>query len=282
MNANQNLEPVLPSNQWIGSTVRQLTGESQFGPLKEFAADVDVVRRARPIAYIRRADGAGGTGFLIAPDLLLTNWHVLHTSQEASTCTIWFNFNEGDAGKPERAGAECYTCNATGPGGFFYASPYKQEGADDDHLDFAIVRVSTPQPPGNKWGYVPVTESPSAPRNAALTIIQHPAHEPTYVGRGAGQLKGRSEYVLHYLTDTYYGSSGAPVFNQTWELVGLHHALFDFEGGEQLEDGSVAEGGKKANEGIFIGAILAHLKAKAQDLVLPAVQRDEKWNVIWP
>ena len=54
--------------------------------------------------------------------------------------------------------------------------------------------------------------------------------------------------LVQYSTDTEPGSSGSPVFNQDWEIVGLHH-----RGG-----GLAGPDGKKyfTNEGILIGSVV--------------------------
>jgi V8-like Glu-specific endopeptidase len=62
--------------------------------------------------------------------------------------------------------------------------------------------------------------------------------------------------VLHYRAATYYGSSGSPVSDDEWRLIGLHHA-----GGTGMPQLNQAGGTYAANEGITIDAIrggLAH------------------------
>lgn len=261
------LDIELPSSQWKGhDAVRQITGKSHYALLSEFGPDV--VQHARPVAYILRSDGAGGTGFLIALDLLLTNQHVLNNADQAARCEVFFDYLQAgrDAqGRPLHA--DRYTCAVTGPNGLFYASPYLDNGADPNHLDFALVRVTQPTAPGTKWGYVVLKPDAVVQDNMELTIIQHPQHKPTMVGQGVGQLKHKDNLVIQYVTDTEYGSSGSPVFNRWWQVVALHHARVQLPQVTHA-DGTV-EASQKGNEGINIAAILHHLQQHAPQLHLP-------------
>ena len=54
----------------------------------------------------------------------------------------------------------------------------------------------------------------------------------------------------HYRAPTEGGSSGSPVFNQDWELLGLHHS-----GGKDMAKLNGKEGRYAANEGIWIEAL---------------------------
>jgi V8-like Glu-specific endopeptidase len=58
--------------------------------------------------------------------------------------------------------------------------------------------------------------------------------------------------VIQYLTDTMPGSSGAPVFNDNWQIVALHHS-----GGWIPEPNSRSTHFR--NEGIRIAAIINDL-----------------------
>jgi V8-like Glu-specific endopeptidase len=64
--------------------------------------------------------------------------------------------------------------------------------------------------------------------------------------------------LLHYRSPTRKGSSGSPVFDQHWQLLGVHHA-----GGEVMPRLNNEGGTYAANEGIRIAAV------KAQMLTLP-------------
>jgi V8-like Glu-specific endopeptidase len=66
--------------------------------------------------------------------------------------------------------------------------------------------------------------------------------------------------VLHYRSPTEGGSSGSPVFNNEWQLIGLHHA-----GGFNLPQLNEAGGTHAANEGITFDAIRRGLATQPPD-----------------
>ena len=68
------------------------------------------------------------------------------------------------------------------------------------------------------------------------------------------------DLVVHYLTDTQEGSSGAPVFNARGQLIALHHA-----GGRPQQ--VVGKPPVKKNEGIRISCIVAGLREQGVDML---------------
>ena len=85
------------------------------------------------------------------------------------------------------------------------------------------------------------------------------------LGKRRGKTGADHEVFLHYKTPTEEGNSGSPVFNQAWDVVGLHHA-----GPGKAPDGSKIplrkladrKGSHLANEGIALHAIANELKKK--------------------
>ena len=60
---------------------------------------------------------------------------------------------------------------------------------------------------------------------------------------------------LHYITDTARGSSDAPVFNDDWQVIALHHAY----GGMRRD---TYGNNRQVNQGILINAIREHAAEK--------------------
>jgi V8-like Glu-specific endopeptidase len=99
---------------------------------------------------------------------------------------------------------------------------------------------------------VPVAAAlPLADGKQRAYIIGHPRGRKLSFSIHDNFLLDHDERVLHYRSPTEPGSSGSPVFNDDWELIGLHH-----RGSNHLRRLHGAEGSYPANEGIWIQAIL--------------------------
>jgi hypothetical protein len=184
---------------------------------------------AAAVARVVLPEGAG-TGFLIAPDLLLTNNHVLPDPGIAQKCTVEFNYQATWAGALE---------------------PVKRFTVDPDHfhtsveLDYSIVRVK--ESPGDVYGYIDLATRADAAVNDFVSIIQHPLGGLKQVCLTDNKVAAVFRDLVQYSTDTEPGSSGSPVFSQNWQIVALHHRGGDLEGPDGTKYFS--------NEGIAIGAV---------------------------
>lgn len=103
--------------------------------------------------------------------------------------------------------------------------------------------------PGSKYGFIPMPDTVTYPEGLRLNIIQHPRGRKKEVVVQQNELTDVHTNIVHYYSDTDYGSSGSPVFNNTWDLMALHHAR------------NTAE---SANEGIRIDKIVADLRNEFQ------------------
>jgi endonuclease G len=107
----------------------------------------------------------------------------------------------------------------------------------------------------------------------SINIVQHPDGRPKQVALQQNELVDRLDDFLHYHTDTAPGSSGSPLYNNQWEVVGLHHSGVperDANGAIRSVDGTpwtAAMGESKikwiANEGARISSIIAWLESAA-------------------
>lgn len=213
-----------------------------------------------------------GTGFMVTPNLLLTNHHVLPDTETADVSSAEFGYQRNRNG--DLTASKIYQLQ---PGRFYL---------NDKSLDFALVAVDFGDrdetshcvwcPMIRDLGKIITMEH--------INIIQHPRGEPKQVvireNRLLDSFDGK-DVVLHYEADTEPGSSGSPVFNDQWEVVALHHSgvpRIDKDGDMLKRDGNKWRKGDDpddidwtANEGIRTSKIVlaveqASLKGEARDL----------------
>jgi len=221
---------------------------------------------ARPVCRIQLRDASNnvlgfGSGFLIAPGVLMTNHHVFATAAEARHSIADFDFELDVRGKertPVHFGFD--------PNTLFYANQV---------LDFAIVAVQRRSLDGSRelkdWSWLPLDARPGkSDLGEYLSIIQHPAGERKQVCVRENKLLKFDGDVMWYATDTVGGSSGSPVFNRFWQVVGLHHSGVpkkDSKGRWLTIDGRVWDESIDerliawvANEGVRVSSIVRHLE----------------------
>ncbi|MCW4462927.1 DNA/RNA non-specific endonuclease [Sphingomonas sp. BT-65] len=189
-----------------------------------------------------------GTGFLVAPGLLITNNHVLPSADAAAEAIAEFGY-ELDADEqplPKRR-------FLLEPERLFITSP-------QDQCDFTLVAVRPTEDggPGElaAQGWLPMDAKRHKILEGQPTIVlQHPDGQMKLICLFESQCVFRDDqapYIL-YTNDTDYGSSGSPVFNRYWQLVALHHAA--------IETGRMTKGRPELhNRGIRISAILKALE----------------------
>lgn len=213
--------------------LEKVVGESSLVDVSRLALGV---QRARSVAKVVNAQGAG-TGFLIAPNRLLTNHHVLPDPESAAQSRAIFNYERTVDGKEAQTDEF-----ALSPDEYFQTSP------DDDWTVTAVKGE-----PGQRWGHIELTRT-SIKRGDVVNIIQHPGGAPKQVSLSFDVVAYVGEGRVQYLTDTLPGSSGSPVFDEWWNVVALHHS-----GGWLEEPGSTTGRTFYRNQGIEITRILNQL-----------------------
>jgi endonuclease G len=205
------------------------------------------VAAARAVGRVSIRDGGGrlagyGTGSLVSPTLLLTNHHVLPDAATARNSVIEFNYQDGVDGHPLLA-----VVHGFDPDRFFVA---------DEERDFALVAMGATPAQLAPFGFNRLIEAEGkAIIGEFVTIVQHPRGEKKQVALRENKIVDIPERYLHYAADTEPGSSGSPVFNDQWEVVGLHHASVPAP--ERKEYGGFL------NEGIRISRIIKFVKEQA-------------------
>lgn len=229
----------------LSFTLEQVVGSNDLRPawwLEEGAARSRAVCKieASGVDYKGRSGTWSGSGFLVAPGILCTNHHVLNGREVAARSRALFDF----AALPDGTVRQVSTFRLR-PDLLFWTSPVVATGGKGG-LDVTFVALEAE--PGSTFGAIPLMRQAFVVADEdMLNLIQHPNGRLKEVAIRNNKVVFQNTQVIHYDSDTEAGSSGAPVMNDGWELVALHHAAKD-----------------KSNEGIKFSAIAAALELEAQ------------------
>ena len=203
-------------------------------------------RLGRAVVKLLRSDGAAGTGFLVAPGILLTNHHVLPDPATAALTIVLANFEAAPPGTTPGRPASV----PLDPDGLFVTNA---------GLDFTFCGVR-----GLDFlGSITLDRnSRNILASETVNIIQHPRGRPKEVALRDNRVVKVDGVVVHYECSTEPGSSGSPVFNNRWEPVALHHASVKSDGpdGRVVDDPLADASARYLNEGIRISAIAIWLE----------------------
>lgn len=170
-----------------------------------------------------------GTGFLVAPDKVMTNYHVVAKviDQSIPSTAVRARFDyKATAGKTINAGS------LYGLAGMWLldkSEPGPLDHPTKDQLDYAILQLEKPVEPlgDNMRGHYQIASTPELfPPDASLFIMQHPDGRPLELAMDTNAVLGMNEEStrVRYRTNTEPGSSGSPCFTPNFELVALHHS----------------------------------------------------------
>lgn len=189
-----------------------------------------------------------GTGFLISPALVLTNYHVVELVHKGlvapANVQLRFDFALLADGVTPNKGTVYQLDTPDWLADYSIYSEFDtvaDSPADPpaDQLDYAILRVNgSPgeEPVGGAAnqqenavprGFLPIARVPYAfVPNSALFILQHPAGAELKLALDTEAVisVNASKTRVRYRTNTDDGSSGSPCFDDNWSLVALHHA----------------------------------------------------------
>lgn len=197
---------------------------------------------ARGVALLREDGIPKGSGFLTHGGLLVTCHHLLPQPPAQERVTVQFGWQRTETG--ELAEGVSYHLDAQR---FFLTSP-------TDELDCTVIALGEPVNGGELPQPIALNDrNDKHALGISLNLIHHPGGAPQQLTLRDNRLLARHQQLLHYTADTDSGSSGAPVLNDGWQLVALHH------GGVESDDGWV-------NEGIRISAIIDWLKGQLTQL----------------
>jgi len=216
-------------------TAEKLVGDNNLRPVGFLERGLQL---ARSVCLVEVQGVGSGTGFLVAPGVVMTNNHVIPGLDHAQRVRLRFNYELDVDGRLKPS--EYFAGDATA---LFFTN---------EALDYSIVAVAGA--PEDRYGVIPIQSMPAPTLGSRVNIIQHPGGQPKQVAFVDNEVEYVDQSVAQYLTDTLPGSSGSPVFDDNWNLVALHHS-----GGWMPSPDNNSTHFR--NEGILISAILKDLAA---------------------
>ena len=214
------------------------------------------------VCQVRVHGQKAGSGFLVGPDAVLTNHHVVATAlDQPAELSFVFDYARAASGAIHPgvafAGRQLLAWSPNRPDSQ-WSDPASAEPGEDE-LDFALVALTEPAgarglggtTQGRSRGWLEV--SPVAHDFAGargLAILQHPLGDPVKLAldfADHGRLTSSAARRVRYTVPTQGGSSGSPVLHaESLALVALH------------------QGGRSDfNQGIPISTIAARPAVKA-------------------
>ena len=214
-----------------------------------------------------------GTGFLVGPDLCLTNHHVvapLLADPNGAAAVLRFDYRTDASGTTVNAGtgyrlADDWLVCALPP-----SKADESDGPDlpaPDELDVAVLRLAErvgeqpagraaqlPGAPPRGWVSSVVDERPAP--GSPLLLLQHASGAPMRLSMGSVLSVNANGTRLRHSVNTGPGSSGSPCLDAALRLVGLHHA------------GDPGFGPARYNAAVPAGTIRALLADRYPDLPL--------------
>ncbi len=188
---------------------------------------------------------ARGTGFLVGPNVVLTNYHVIEDLYQGTAdprqAAVRFDYKVLDDGLSVNAG-KAYALAADWLIDHSVYSPHDLQVPPapeprPDELDYALLRLAgrpgddpvggdtpDPRPAPRQWIEAPAKDHDFTRK--ALYIVQHPDGKPMQVTLDSEAVLGLNgnRTRVRYTTETQPGSSGSPCFGADWQWVALHHS----------------------------------------------------------
>ncbi|MBX3738954.1 MAG: trypsin-like peptidase domain-containing protein [Candidatus Didemnitutus sp.] len=208
-----------------------------------------------------------GTGFLVGPDRMLTNYHVVEPLLKgeiaAGDVVCRFDYRAFAGQLDVRKGREVSLASSHA----ISSSPYAagdidpdKPAATDSELDYAIMTLTEPvgreRPGGVSFGAARGHVDLNAARPVApgeyLYVLQHPTAQPLKLAVGQVVDSPVATRVRH-TANTEPGSSGSICCNGALDPVALHHA-----GNPEF----TREGVARYNQAIPLELIARHLRTK--------------------
>ena len=262
-------EAYIQGNGDIKRGPESIFGTPDFEKMRDLPENSRDYQLGRKVAYLFTPIEPGSwrgficTGFLVGPDLLMTNHHCVHD----------------DFGRP-------YPLELIQ----IYMDYYQERNVDptwggvtagvvaivkaDARLDYALLRLD--KPIGNTYGWLELDTTTPANPGQSVKIIHHSAGRSKEISRRNSQIvevpadiAAHNPFLIGYLADTEGGSSGSPIFLRNGTgVIGINHS------GWFNRDGPIFNGGSLMSW--IVPEIEQYLpKGPAPDLVVESARVDK-------
>lgn len=247
--------------------LEQLVNANPFMDIAVMLRELAKIERCVCRIEVEKDSGSSwGTGFLVGPDLLLTNYHVLEAwikspdTVQAVSCL--FDYKILPDGSSINPGLRIALADDALLASSGYSDLDVQGSANldvawpADKLDYALVRLPRkigeeafgPMPGGSPMSQTtrswikPAAHPVNLFSGGHVIIVQHPEGSPQKVAFGFSQSGGTdaARLRLRYKVNTLKGSSGSPCFNEKFQWVALHN-MGDPNWNPQYNQGVVAQ-----------------------------------------
>ena len=203
-------EPLVPpETDTLQAGLEAVIDEPNFKAIWWLERAIEV---AKSVARIKLPNGSA-TGFMISPNILMTNNHVFENAADAKGARVQFNYQllpDGSAAK-----VDDWRCD---PSSLFRTNP---------DLDYTVVRVASRNgvDAGSVWGWLNLRHGVTVAIGQRVNIVQHPQGRFKEIAFRDNQVMAANptDAFIQYVTDTDYGTSGSPVFDDWFNVVALHN-----------------------------------------------------------
>ena len=187
-------------------------GAPDFEKMRDLPVDSQDYQLGRKVAYLLTIIepgspfGSSCTGFLVGPDLLMTNHHCIHSDfgrpAPPESMRVYMDYYQEPNVDASRGGV------TAGVTAIISA---------DARLDYALLRLD--KPIGNIYGWLELDTTTPAVPGESVKLIHHSKSRSKEISRRnseivevPAELAANHPFMIGYLADTEGGSSGAPIF----------------------------------------------------------------------